>query len=296
MVDETSFDADWFRENHLGLLCESMSQCLSDLLQNKLLYQHCSVKIQRANLEKREENALKNVLAEFEQEPIFCTTQDNSSVVGAPTLLNQVVVPMTVCTDCETCHGETTPHNPIRIAAAGTPNREGGDQTFSLSYQCQKCKQGLLVFLVRRKGLKWQLVGRNQVPAPSIPASFPKAQEAFFRDAEMASRTGSHLAAVCLLRVALEQYLRAETGQSAVCSGDRIWDLYKQRLPNDFPLGRVCSLGEIYGRLSEVIHDPTSLQDDMFADCKAKLDHFFQFVALLPLVDEPGPKKEEETA
>ena len=130
MVDEISFDADWFRENQLGLLCESMSQCLSDLLQNKLLYQHCSVKIQSANLEKREENAMNNVLAEFEQEPIFCTTQDNSSVVGAPTLLNRVVVPMTVCTDCETCHGETTPHNPIRIAAAGTPNREGGDQTY----------------------------------------------------------------------------------------------------------------------------------------------------------------------
>ena len=286
MSDDTFFDADWFRENQLGLLCESMSQCLSDLLQNKLLYQHSSVKIQSVNLENCEEKALKNVLAEFEQEPIDCVIEDNSSVVGMPTLLNRVVIPKTVCTDCETCQGGITPHNPIRVSPAGTPSQEGCDQTFSLSYQCQKCKKGLLVFLVRRKGLTWQLVGRNQIPAPSIPASFPKAQKTFFRDAEMAFRTGSYLASICLLRVSLEQYMRT------ACSGDQLWDSYKKKLPNDFPFGRVCNLGEIYGRLSEVMHCPDSLTDTTFSECKEKLNIFFKYVSLFPLVGDQETDKE----
>lgn len=292
MIDETSFDADWFCKNQLGLLCESMAQCLLDLLQTKLLYQNSSLKPPVANLEEPEGRMLKKVVDLFSATAVTCIMEDKFSTDNLNSFENQIVVPQTVCTDCETCHGEITPHNPIRVIVTGIPRDPENDQTFALSYQCQKCKRGLLVFLVRRKGLKWQLVGRNQVSAPSIPASFPKAQEKLFRDAEMAFRTGSHLASVCLLRVALEQYLRMETDQFSVCSGDQLWESYKQRLPTDFPLSRVCNLGEIYGHLSEVMHRPDSLKDTTFSECKEKLDIFFKYVSLFPLVDDRELEKE----
>ena len=101
----------------------------------------------------------------------------------------------------------------------------------------------------------------------------------------MAFKTGSHLAAVCLLRIALEQYLRAETGTKEVCSGDDLWSRFKQRLPSDFPIDRVCGLGEVYGQLSAIIHTPSLLEDDSYTNCKEKLVGFFKFLTLMPLVD-----------
>lgn len=286
------FDAQRFRNDQFDLLRHTMERCLQDLLEKKLLYQNCSVATPKMSPEKHKEQAQIEAIEEFERTSISCSIKNESVIAGSRCLPTQIFVPKTICTDCETCKGEITPHNPILVLSTNLPQKETNDQTFSLSYQCQKCKKGLLVFLVRRKGLKWQLVGRNQVSSPLIPASFPKAHETFFKEAEMAFRTGSHLASICLLRVAIEQYMRAETRQSATCSGDQLWEQYKKRLPNDFPLDRVCSLGEIYGRLSEVMHCPSLMQDDTFADCKEKLDDFFKFVALFHLVGESDPQKD----
>ena len=272
-------------------LCERMTGCLQTLLETKMLYQNSSVLISK------DENgaAWRESIGRFAMSDMTFSTINDYAKMERNSMSCLVFVPETICTDCETCKGEITPHNPVQVSSAGSSYADTGDQTFTLSYKCQKCKKGLLVFLVRRKGLKLQLVGRNQVSSPSIPSSFPKEQEVFFKDAEMAYRTGSHLASICLLRVALEQYLRSETGQSSACSGDQLWELYKQRLPKDFPLDRVCNLGEIYGRLSKVMHCPVSLQDKTFPECKEELDHFFQFVRLFSLVGAPKPEKKTDS-
>ena len=268
----------------LKTLCEHMKACLKTLLEEKLLFQNNTVDLKQIQLHLPPESSIG-----WFQEAVDSFIETSITLVDGTFLpLTQGLVvnaPETVCTECEFCKGERTPHNPLHVANAGNYTDEGSDQTFSLSYRCQKCKRGSLVFLVRRRGLKLQLVGRSQIPSANLPKCFPNKQIALFNDAEMAFRTGSHLASVCLLRIALEQYMRTETGTNEVCSGDDLWSRFKMRLPKDFPMNRVCSLGEVYGILSNIMHTPTLLADDSYTDCKGKLDAFFKFLALMPLVE-----------
>ena len=266
------------------MLCHQMEHCLVELLQTKVLYQNISFEppaTKRSPKPGTDAYTRNEVLEEIQRESFTLVGPDIEKAL--PGFCGPVVhAPKTVCTICEFCKGEPTPHNPI-LALAADRESASSDQTFVFSYQCQKCKRGTLVFLVRRRGFKLQLVGRNQVPSPTIPASFPKEQLALFTDAEMAYRTGSHLAAICLLRIALEQFLRAKTGIAEASTGDKLWDAFKQKLPSDFPLGRVVCLGDIYGRLSEIVHDPSRLEDASYPSFKQDLEVFFNFLALLPL-------------
>ena len=270
-------------QEFLKALCNQMNDCLKTLLEEKLLFQNSTVDLKQIQLHLPPEFSIglfQKAVEYFKETPIILTDKTSSPVYG---LL--IYAPETVCTECEFCKGERTPHNPLQVSSAGNYTGEGSDQTFSLYYRCQKCKQGSLVFLVRRRKLKLQLVGRSQIPSANLPNYFPNKQIALFNDAEMAFRTGSHLASVCLLRIALEQYMRTETGTNEVCSGDDLWSRFKMRLPKDFPMNRVCSLGEVYGILSNIMHTPALLADESYTDCKGKLDAFFKFLALMPLVE-----------
>lgn len=270
--------------NFYSLFCRKLELCLKELLETKVLYQNCSVDF--SDVESSLENefdilAFPDAVAEFQQTPIQITI-DQSNIRNI--LYNTFIyAPKTVCSSCEICKGEITPHNPIEVLSEDKLNISDNDQTYLLSYRCQKCKQGTLVFLVRRRGLKLQLVGRNQIPNVFVPKTFPQSQRDLFCDAEMAYQTGSHLAAICLLRVALEQYLRGETEGVGVCSGDQLWEHFKKKLPSDFPHSRVTSLGEIYGHLSKIIHDPSQLNNDSYKFFVKNLDSFFRHLDLFPL-------------
>ena len=279
-------DTDEFYRDQLRFFCKKMEQCLVDILQTKMLYQNCSVDISDLHVDMSLKHSQEEAIATFQQSPLLFSIRHPSVIVQSLCAENQVFAPETVSTDCATCKGEITPHNPIKVITDGIFQYDGKDQTIVFIYKCQKCKKAPLVFLVRRQGFKLQLVGRNHVSRPTLPASFPKEQESLFLEAETAFRTGSHLASVCLLRVALEQYMRRVIGLSSACSGDQLWEFYKQRLPTDFPFGRVCNLGEIYGQLSEVMHRPDSLKDTTFSECREKLNIFFEYVSLFPLVDD----------
>ena len=106
-----------------------------------------------------------------------------------------------------------------------------------------------------------------------------------FGDALMASKTGSELAAICLLRVALESYLRRITDNKVtdkMVSGEELYEQYKKKLPDDFPLGRVESLGKIYNDLSAVMHT-ANVPDGCFLDSYTKIGLFLKFLTLMPL-------------
>ena len=282
-----SSDESRFKEKQDTAFFRQMESSLKTLLEEKLLFQNCTVEPQRINQWSSSGSSgsttawFKESIEIFQNKPIMIdaglfTTVSRGLAVQAPE---------TICTECEFCKGERTPHNPHSAFSADGRDYIGSDQTFVLSYQCQKCKRGRLVFLVRRRGFKLQLVGRSQIPSPSLPNHFPSKYRSLFSDAEMAFVTGSHLAAICLLRIALEQYLRAETNMSGVKSGEDLWARFKERLPKDFPIGRVCGLGEVYGQLSEIMHNPSLLADDSYMGCKKQVDNFFRFLALMPLID-----------
>ena len=132
-------------------------------------------------------------------------------------------------------------------------------------------------------------MGRSPVEVVAVSkevASQLKDEEVvLFGDALMASKTGRELAAICLLRVALESYLRRITDNKVtdrMVSGEELYDQYKKKLPEDFPLGRVESLGKVYNDLSAVMHTANVL-DGCFIENYGKIESFFKFLTLMPL-------------
>lgn len=269
----------------------SFEWCLRELLENKFLYQNCKIiaadVLETAKKKFRisgADRACENVACDF----VSCK-MDFGLRKDINNLACQIPIPSTVNTGCEFCK-EITPHNPIEATViSGGLHNNAYNQTICIGMQCQKCKCGRLVVLVRRDGLRLQLVGRNQVDAYVFPYAlsyFSNAKEIknVFVDAVMAERTGSHLAAICLLRVALEQFMRSAVASSfSKMRGDELYDEFARHLPADFPRGRVCSLTEVYGRLSEVMHAPSSYKEGEFNELFDKLLNYFKYLELMPL-------------
>ena len=143
--------------------------------------------------------------------------------------------------------------------------------------------------MVMRDGLKFQLMGRSPIEVAAVSkevaSQLNDEEVALLGDALMASKTGSELAAICLLRVALESYLRRITGNKdmeKMVSGEELYEQYKKKLPKDFSFGRVESLGKVYNDLSAVMHT-AKVPDGCFQDNYNKIELFFRFLSLMPL-------------
>ena len=269
-------------------LSSKVTEALSVLLENKFLYQSVTVDTNSCShpgLAKREFRQIVDALAKTS----FLLSSSTAGLEDYPFFIE---LPQIVHTPCSFCETENAPHKPfnqvfrpidVRFegnAIASMPN----DQTFAIPYQCQNCQKGSLVLLVRRTGLKLQLVGRSQIPIVPLPSHFPKKQIKIFRDALMANRTDCDLAGICLLRVGIEQFMREETCFKDRCSGDQLWVRLKERLDQNFPLGSVLSLGTIYEELSKTMHFPPSDKDSLksvFEQAWDGIDGFFRTFALM---------------
>lgn len=196
-----------------------------------------------------------------------------------------VEFPSAIVTSCEHCKGVRLPHNLYSVKEPDFLDRcDPSDQTYCFVLQCQNCKGNFLYVMVRRTGSRFRLVGRSAVEMPSLPDGFPKGQSKYFADAILAHRTGNTLAGVCLFRIALEQYLRDVTGNKATgISGDALYEAFKHYLPKEFPIGSVRGFGEVYGRLSEVMHNPDLLSGEEFDSLLQDVTRFFAFLKLMPL-------------
>ena len=160
---------------------------------------------------------------------------------------------------------------------------------FHAEYECQDCKSARVSFMVMRKGLKFQIMGRSPIEIASLSKEMSSQligdERELFGDALMANKTGNELAAVCLLRVALERYLRRVTGNlkaEKMVSGDELYEQYKKRLPDDFCYNRVVPLGTVYNDLSGVMHS-AEVPDGCFERNYANIELFFRFLSLMPL-------------
>ena len=283
--------------------------CIRELLEGKFLYQNNKIdegKIisiaKQAIRASATNRACSEAVAKYASHAFDFVLRRNFSDVTS-----QIPIPATINSGCELC-SEITPHNPIEISVLpGNMKKQRCVQTICVGMQCQKCKCGRLVVLMKRDGLSFQLVGRNQIDVYDFPYKFEyfanaKDVKAVFVDAVMAERTGSHLAAVCLLRVALEQFMRSAVAPAfSKMRGDELYDEFALHLPDDFPRGRVCSLTEVYGRLSEVMHAPSCYKEGEFNELFDKLLNYFKYLELMPLekvgqviVNESKPQLSDE--
>jgi hypothetical protein len=168
-------------------------------------------------------------------------------------------VPATIRTYCDTCHGKW-PFNPVRTLGKTEPGSlRTTDQWFFLVYQCQSCKGEPVRFLIRRKGLKLRLCGRDPFEEVVVPDVLPKPHRVHFSSALVAYQAGQQLAGVFFLRVFIEQYWKSvpeiskDLSDNPRLTGDEMGAIYAKSLPTDFR-DRFPSLADIYGRLSSSIH------------------------------------------
>ena len=273
-----------------------LEKCLKCLLNEKSLYQSISASDDLINqaffdypLCRHSETTktqalkhLKNWIASTESHVCM-----NGYCAGRP--YYQIQLPNTVKTYCELCKCITT-HNPEKSGDCYSQKVSSCyTHVFHAEYECQDCKSARVSFMVMRKGLKFQIMGRSPIEIASLSKEMSSQligdERELFGDALMANKTGNELAAVCLLRVALERYLRRVTGNlkaEKMVSGDELYEQYKKRLPDDFCYNRVVPLGTVYNDLSGVMHS-AEVPDGCFERNYANIELFFRFLSLMPL-------------
>ena len=277
-----------------------LENCLYSLLNNKSLYQSISAsddlicKVCFNNPLNRYSEATKTKALKYLKNWID-STESHICMNGycAGRSYYQIQLPKTVKTYCELCKCVTT-HNPEKSGDCYSKKVSSCYiHVFHAEYQCQDCKSAQVSFMVMRKGMKFQIMGRSPIEVSCLPTEMTSQlvddERDLFGEALMAYKTGSELAAVCLLRVALEAYLRRVTGNQltgTIVSGEELYEQYKKKLPKDFCLERVVSLGKIYNDLSAVMHT-AQLIDRCFETNFMNIYHYFQFLALMPLKEDP---------
>ena len=157
-------------------------------------------------------------------------------------------------------------------------------QVFSLQYQCQACKGEPVTFLIRREGLKLQLVGRSGIEPCVLPEGFPSKENPLFSDAVCASNTGSTLAAICLLRIAIEQLVRRVAEDQDGRDIEGIFEKYKKALPDEFPSNVKGVLKTAYDNLSTCMHSANANRV-AFDDAMALLTKHFKMLSAFEFVN-----------
>ena len=167
-------------------------------------------------------------------------------------------------------------------AAASNPirNSEHHTQIFLLAYQCQRCQSTPECFTVSRLGEKITLVGRSPIEEIQVDDCFPQAQRKYISDATLAYQCGQTLSGLFQLRVFIEQFARSIVPEGDL-PADQLLEKYNGTLPSDFK-DRFPSIKELYGRLSDSIHDARADQE-LFKDVLEKLTEHFEARRLFKL-------------
>jgi hypothetical protein len=195
---------------------------------------------------------------------------------------------------CHFCDGVLRAHNSgflgenqlvYRVTVGN--NEEKVCQIFTFPFQCQNCKGEPIFYLIRREGLKFQITGRSHFPEVDIPKFIPKKEKEFdhFRNAIICHTANQPLAALFLLRVFIEQYMRRVTQITEKVICDSLADSYSLWLPENFP-SQFNSFKRVYDELSRRIHaaDPSAEQ---FDQSRKDIENHFEQLKLLPLRSAP---------
>lgn len=126
--------------------------------------------------------------------------------------------------------------------------------------------------------MKLRLVGRDPIEAIPPPSAL-KGPTKYYSDAMIAHHAGQTLAGIFLLRTYVEQFWRtvpevqAKIKHLARPTGDEQGAVYQTTLPPAFK-SRFPSLSDIYGRLSEAMHEANA-DVALFEECCGKVvEHF----------------------
>jgi len=161
-----------------------------------------------------------------------------------------------------------------------------GEQVFTFTLQCQGCRSRVVVFMVRRKGRKIQLVGRSEFEEVKAPSYIPKEHKGFYSQALVAFNCGQTLAALFLLRTLIEQHMRTETALTDLRGEDEdLCDEYNKTLDDDFK-GRFASFKDVYGKLSDALHR-ASPNESLFKSEIERVRLHFQGLELFAKVKKP---------
>ena len=199
----------------------------------------------------------------------------------------------TIRVACNFCDGVLPPHNSGFLskktsAVYATIVKNGGGkiiQVFAFPFQCQNCKDEPIFYLVHRQDLKFTIAGRSRMAEVNIPKSLPREESKYFRDAIIGHTAGQTLAALFLLRVFIEQYMRRVTHTTEKIKGEVLADKYSLLLDNEFP-PRFRTLKKVYGVLSDSIHSADA-SEEKFVACKKDIENHFEQLEFFPLLSEP---------
>jgi hypothetical protein len=169
-----------------------------------------------------------------------------------------------------------------------------GEQVFCFELLCQRCRGFVVIFTVKKTGDKLQIVGRSEFEGVTFPEGIPKAQQKFYSQAVIAYQAGHFMAAICVLRVVVEQHMRSVVEDSKKMKADEVCDAYMDTLPPDFK-SRWPSFKDIYGKLSEAVHSANT-SDKLFETQRADIDKHFKALKMYNLHQSliPGTAPVEE--
>jgi hypothetical protein len=210
-----------------------------------------------------------------------------------------VSMPETLECYCNGCN-KLSAHNLAFVSEL--PTQPGNNQNRSVArkqvwvtvFVCQLCKQNSTSFLISKKVaqqksgqndqsfiIKLQIAGRSPVENIDIPVYIPKDEkrQILFRDSCIAFNSNQTLAAISLLRIFLEQFIR---GQISDINTENVSDLineYYKILDLDFK-AKAPSLSKIYGHLSESIHTANK-DENVYFQSRLGILLFFKNLKLL---------------
>jgi len=156
-----------------------------------------------------------------------------------------------------------------------------GEQVFCFELLCQRCKAHVVVFNVKKMRDKLQVVGRSEFEQVAVPEGTPKLVHPFYSQSVIAYHAGHYLGAISVLRIVTEQHMRSVVAKSETMKADAVCDAYMASLPEDFK-SRFPSLKEIYGKLSEAIHQANA-SDAVFEEQRARIDKHFKALQIFEL-------------
>jgi hypothetical protein len=195
----------------------------------------------------------------------------------------------TVCRPCGYCKAINPPHNPVVLeptkldpaVSFETSTKDESVQVFVCQYQCQACKEEATIDVVRRKGLKLQLVGRSKFGRITAPSELPPSLHDLYNEATIAVGVSKLVAACAYLRLLLEKHFREHVSLPPRATGDELMDAYMELLPPELPKQKF-TLRAVYGELSKCLHGD-AFTAEAFESCKARIARHFAILHLFPL-------------
>lgn len=129
------------------------------------------------------------------------------------------------------------------------------EQFFLLHFACSKCRKQIIVYFVRRAGLKMQIVGRSIPRRLKVSGKWSDVIRTIITDAMNAASENDIPAAYYHLRTAIEFYMKdaAKLPVGEKIEGNVLCQKYLETLDSQFKTFAV-SLGPVYSTLSSGLH------------------------------------------